>query len=511
MSLRRFSNSCPLARAMLCVFLSATMTAGPAASVMADHTVSGSQVNAPAPLTGEELPVEERDRLLLGFAEFSAETVPAEYRYLAQSIPLKLSEELADIPERVRTPEEIRGFALELRDAREVDLSESIASRVEERDTLIFASPGTDRGAERSRIDEELTALRSELARLRVTPVEAIMAGMSPRLPLEIAGTEAESSLFPSDFPSDGDTSGGSDTDYLIGGSLEWDDEYLIVRVSLMFRSTQERVQIARTIARPEDALEDIDALLPQIVAALLNRPFARLDIVANEPSASLTVDGELVGFGSTALRYLEPGRYSVRAAAAGFRDAERQVTLLDGQRLDVELELGELDRISVRIDSDPQGADLYIGSEWAGRTPLTIDRPIGPRSAELRLEDYHPSRFVLQPRGGDELSRRLAPAEIDLSRELRDRREGFYRSLGWFAVSVPIPLILSGVWQNRADFYTTQGETLSAGEQQRFLRDTAIIDGLRWGGVAFSGGLLINSIVQAVRYIRASRYYHFE
>lgn len=460
-------------------------------------------------LQADEYPEEDRDVLRLGFAEFAADAVPAEYRYLARGLPLVLVESLSDIPERRRSREELIAAATEALDGLESETVARISDLVGERDELLFKETGEKRDRERTRIDGELSSQRELLRAVRSTDAEAVAEELSERIRLEVIREGDEQPLFGGGAPAE--RAQEHDLDLLLGGRMHYDDGYLFIEFELHIAATGELEVTASTLVRPEDAFEEIEPLLPQITGGLLNRDFAVLEIDTDQPRAAISLDGAVVGFGSVRLRYLEPGSYDVRASAAGYRDHSDRIEIAASQERRIEIGLEATDRPAVTVESDPPGADLYVGGEWRGRTPVTIERPVGPRSAELLLEDHAVSRFVLEPRGEDRIGRVLAPDTVDLSTELRDRREGFYRSLGWFAVSVPVPLILSGIWQSRADFYLDNYEAMTVDEQERFIRTTNTIDLVRWGGVAVSGGLLINSVVQLVRYIRASQYYHFD
>ncbi|MFW6388231.1 MAG: PEGA domain-containing protein [bacterium] len=509
------------------------------------------------------LPEEQREELRLGFAQLTTEDVPAEFGYIARSLPLVLLNEFEDIPERVRTSGELRAVALTLLEDARDEVSGEIAGLVEERDELLFQSSGNGqssgggRESERVRINQELGEARELLEVLQGTSPERVARRLDTRMPLTTIRHSNERPLFPEDARPGGDRSdagqsggdrsdadgsdadgsdgaqSGEDVDLLVGGTMRYEDGYLSLDLVLLHESVTDaagglstgeyrrpggdmgpyvaREPLATTIVRPEDALDELEELQPDITSGILNRPFSRLQVDVEPPSASVSLNGSLAGFGSVSLPYLEPDRYELVVTAAGYGEQVREVELNESESAQMSVDLSPLPAERVTIRSEPEGADLYVGSEWVGRTPVTMDRPPGPRTAELSREGFRESRFVLEDRGPDSLSRVLAPDSVDLADELRDRRQGFYRSLGWLAVSLPAPLILSGIWQNRVDYFLDRQQSMSISEQERFVSTVNIIDGVRWGGVALSAGLLVNSIVQAVRYIRASRYYHVE
>jgi hypothetical protein len=99
-----------------------------------------------------------------------------------------------------------------------------------------------------------------------------------------------------------------------------------------------------------------------------------------------------------------------------------------------------------------------------------------------------------------------------DKEKKLKDSKSAFYRALGWFSLSVGVPLILSGIYQNLdnryynyAIDYNSTGNPESYDKALEYKNHADIAYYSYWGGVAVSGTLLVNTIFKLRSYIRAA------
>jgi len=120
--------------------------------------------------------------------------------------------------------------------------------------------------------------------------------------------------------------------------------------------------------------------------------------------TARVYLDGEEQGNTPITLRSLEAGEHSVRAEAARYRPAERELTI-EGRGIEQQLRF-ELEPAwaEVSIASSPPGATLSIDGEAAGSTPLTHEVLEGRRRFELQLEGHKSWRQEIDVTAGEPL-----------------------------------------------------------------------------------------------------------
>lgn len=446
----------------------------------------------------DDLPGDDREHLSVAFAALALDGVPPEYQYVALSLPRLLQERLVEAPERVQDRSERDAYATVLIHDAVASIEADISSRIAARDELLF-----DRSEDApQRLDEiageirELRERRDALLATRPGDIE-----IQDRVPLRFE----EEQIPDRGLPDGGDP---PDVDLLISGRLGYDDGYLVVRLGLYRSVTQDSLMLPSLLLRPEDVNDEVEPLAQQLARLLLGRDFASLTVESGSTDAAVFVNGALSGFGRVTLPYADPGVYDIRVTSPGYRDFETELRLDTGEQRDVGAVLERSTREPLRIVSEPAGADLYLGAEYVGQTPFTLDRPAGPRTAELRREGFQPQRFVVNTSGPSERVVTLVEVDRDPRQELIDRREGFYRSLGWFALSVPVPLMLGGVFRSEVA-YILGNQAIPPEEVRQRGEYLATIQTAQAAGVVVSGGLLINSFVQLARYIQAGRYYH--
>ncbi len=451
-----------------------------------------------SPAAGSEWPpADDIQEYRVGFAELAGENLPAEERYLTRVLPLMLYSELEEVPVRrlSAAEREVRGArVLEEERAEGVD---DFRAAVRRRDSLLFerdVEADDYRGPEREMADarERLLAIRLFDPSLVAVPQE---------IPMVFWGEHQESRLLPVADP--GEIADEENLDAVVTGSIEYDAGYVIVTIELYESATGQRHRAAYTIARAGDIPDEAPILAREMQPVLMGRGSGHLVVEPSVSSASVQVDGELRGFGRLSLPYLEPGSYEVTVTAPGYRTEERTVVLGEGDEKRVSIELERHDRRTIRVDSEPPGAHLYVGGEWKGRTPLEVELPAGPRRAELRAPGFSTKRFVLDQALPDEVTHTLVGEDKDLGQHFEERRRGFYRSLGWFAASVPVPVLARGAMERYDVFFEGTGQDDRL--QQRYNR----IRYVELGGYALSGTLLVNTIWQLVRYIRSAEAYH--
>jgi len=124
-------------------------------------------------------------------------------------------------------------------------------------------------------------------------------------------------------------------------------------------------------------------------------RGAGEIRVVTEPPGATLFCNGTRFDVTPLTLARRPPGLYLLVAEKEGFRTARRSVTLLEGQRLLIDLRL-EPETALVRIESDPPDADVHVNGAFRGRTPFFInDLPFGEHRLHFEKPGYLPRDIV--------------------------------------------------------------------------------------------------------------------
>ncbi len=487
----------------------ATYALIPLASVAAESAVSQTVLEA--------LPA-ARDTVRVGIAELSVASPGAESRIAATTFPRLLYEALSDIDERDLGDEERSAYvASRLRRAID-DAATRLKNAVAARDQLLFAAASRDaapqdvraalaRREQAAAVVAEARALYDELRSTdpALVPAEAVR-------PLVFWDGHEEGRLLARAGDADALAALAleEDLDLVLFGTVEEIEGYLAIDMFVYHRFLESSSPAGGTIARPEEIGLDAPLVADAAAEVLLGRAYATLEVVTGDPDAAVAVDGVLRGFGSVRAPYLRAGTHRILVGASGRPSVAREVDLAAGDVRVERIELPAATARTVRIQSSPAGANVYVDSVWIGTTPIEHDFRATSAIVRLRRDDYLESRFVIDASSPAVVNRALLPASIDWSEEIRDRRDGFYSALTWFVVSVPITLLLNGGFESvRGAFPPPGSDTLPADELERLARLGNIFYWSSIGGVLVNAGLFANLLISIFDYIEVGEGAH--
>ena len=151
--------------------------------------------------------------------------------------------------------------------------------------------------------------------------------------------------------------------------------------------------------AKDKLAREDIADVEAAIKAI---EPFiTKLEVVANEPGATLLVDG--VELGTTPFTgpvTVDAGSHTIKLIKPGFADVVREKVTFATERMNrIELEMSPLEkrtRITVNVVGAPRASVLIDGQDM-GPAPFSREVKVGPHTIEARAEDFASTRQPIE------------------------------------------------------------------------------------------------------------------
>lgn len=454
-----------------------------------------------------EPPEDEREEFVVGFQVFRGGELGARNRLLVRTVPRLLREQLAVLPEHELSAAERTAIAQALIDETMRESGAALDEAVEDRAGGTFDTGREDeRRRELEEADAAVEEARAELAAARrLSPADVEVAAMKPiSLGADDADPVAPDRLAPRVVREE-------DLDLLVTGSLEELDGTLIAEVSAYHRFLEREVYRDRFAVEPGNTDELVSRMRDGLAEVLLGRPWGRLAVSTSPEEAAIYVDDRLIGFGEATVEYARIGSREIRVSRDGVEERRRVVEVRPSETTAVDMPLLVADGADVRIESRPAGADVYRGSVWQGVTPLALPRPGTPQTVILSEEGFLDETVVLSPEAPGEIVRELVPDPGNWPEIVQERRDRFYRAFGWFALSIPVPVMLNGMYQDIAALYPggQPSSELSDAEAQR-LAGTA--NTLLWsarGATVVSAGLFVNMTVHLIQYIRAGQYAH--
>ncbi|MFW5694346.1 MAG: PEGA domain-containing protein [Alkalispirochaeta sp.] len=301
---------------------------------------------------------------------------------------------------------------------------------------------------------------------------------------------------------------------------------YLVVepvgdRVLVQVRAYDVPARRDRELFRVVDTVEAISPRLEsrerEVVAAIAGRALGGIKVSVEDDNdqaleGRVFVGERYVGVAPVEERYVPPGTYSVRTELPDGRESTQSVEISAGPPQSVEVIVREESPPPVTIRSVPTGARVYRGSQWVGFTPVEVSRPREDTNYTLVQDGYYDSRVTLGRESPSLVERTMISADGDWAAEVEASRDRFYRSFGVFALSVGVPILINGLYQNYAGLVDEQGRVssqLSASEQDRVLRRANTLYVGYYAGLGLSAGLFGNMMWRLVNYVQTAQGYH--
>jgi len=126
------------------------------------------------------------------------------------------------------------------------------------------------------------------------------------------------------------------------------------------------------------------------------------LSITSEPPHASVFFDGRFVGVTPTKLTAVSEGPHFVKLTRHGHRNWT-QVLRVPAERGALHAKLAPAAAGSIRVDSQPANADVYVNGEFQGRTPVVVEGlAVGPVTVRVEKREYLPWTGVVDASVGE-------------------------------------------------------------------------------------------------------------
>ena len=454
---------------------------------------------APAPATParpDDLPRDPSTSWRVGICVFSSSGLSADNTYLAYSLPLLLKNELAGLTEHTYGNDELGRDQRALIAAEVTAAEKAMTAARRDRDSLLFNEVPAGNSAWAA-ADRRISDSILRLGFLRALDPGLIHIKISK--PAIIVEGNGAGKLLPVPDVPPAVACAQQGLDLLIGGSVEEVQGYLLLDVWAFDPLAGANVFTARNAASRDELYASVPGLGREIARTVLGRDWALVAFAPDPPETSLYVDGKLAAAGATPVLYLAPGPHDIRLSAPGYTDLTRSIDFAAGQETRITDSLSKTVGGTVFITSDPPGASLYVDSYWRGKTPMAVDRPPVRSRVILSLKGYYDAPFSLEPSSPPEITLSLQKdvGSRDLARTRA--REDFYTSLGYFALSLPIPVLSYGL---SIDFLLKAIDLTTGPAAQQAQVTGYALQGVYYVGLAVSAALFTWMVTRIVHYV---------
>lgn len=452
-------------------------------------------------------PKDSLEEAVFGVAEFRTEAVEMRIAYLGENIARLFAEKLSEIRAREMSPGEGIAYAAGIIGEARRNAVKRLDELHARRDLLLFpgsALPAPDRFAELSVMIKEERDLLARLDGLSPAEIELVR---EKRFRIREAEADGRILLAPALDPAQAAAKAG--VDYLLYGTVREEAAgYITVSISFYGARAGTVLHTGRATGPLEGTELLVDGLFDGLAGAAAGRPWAGLEIRAEPKGSGIFVDGELRGISGARLSYVRPGSYRILVRADGYEPQEEVVELQSSSRLLREYTLTPTGAELMGIESLPSGANMYLGARRMGSTPLFLPADSMPQIGRLEAEGHKTKVYPFPPRPDESAAPHLLPRDIVSWKErVETKRRDFYRSLGFFILSIPVPVMLNGIYQNEVfgylQFTGPKNPGYNPDTARGMVEKADFLYYSYFGSLFVSGSLLVNTLQKLFDYIR--------
>jgi len=146
----------------------------------------------------------------------------------------------------------------------------------------------------------------------------------------------------------------------------------------------------------------------PETFAYTLLPRKGSIAVTSKPTKAEVYLNGTLKGTSPVVIPDVLIGSYTVETRFAGYAAATQSVTVTEGQTAQADLTLAS--GLSVTINSDPAGADIYVNGTQKGKAPQTLSLTFGDHKIKLAgVAKYKDTEHTITVKQGGQTSYTLA------------------------------------------------------------------------------------------------------
>lgn len=442
----------------------------------------------------------------MGICPVEVGNLEKRYAYLQNSLQQLLKENINDLTEHQLHAEESNFLADSFIHEKIIQHSLDIDSLYRKRDELLFSQYSNE---ERSEKYEAFSSsiLDKEQALQEWQDKDSHEIVLPETLSIEYQNIEQT--------PADSQFSyfmEKNSLDMLICGTVERLDDLFFLELSCYKQTSPEAVFIWSGTG-PEDQLNILlDEATDELRTELLGRSWAALRVEAQPKDSLIMLDGKTIGVGDVFVRAEAPGYKTLKISRGGYESLVKQIYLPSMKFMEFSVALEKGVEENFYFLSEPPGADVYFGSQWMGTTPFYSSKPDFNNNVKISLDGFAPFQTPSWKLEGESITVQLSRLAYDKQDALDTAKKRFYRSLGWLSISMALPLVMYGIYQNQYSmYYNYANDWTSGGIQADYDKAMDSYDSseltykLFLGGLAVSGGLLVNTLFKLKNYINAA------
>jgi hypothetical protein len=251
--------------------------------------------------------------------------------------------------------------------------------------------------------------------------------------------------------------------DLLVTGEIAPDDAgYALVTVRGYDAALDREVFLWKCHCAVDDPGPEAADIAKKLEDWTAGRDFARVELSISPAEAELWVDGERLEGTVPVFYAYSPTTLRFDLAEAGYAKKHVDLEVAPGDRKTLEITLDPVVAGQASISSDPPGAKLSLDSVPIGAAPAEVELDGSRRILTASAKGFEGQSLVLPPSGDQDVAIKLLPSDgLGPGGRIGKAKDDFYRSLGWFALTIPVTSLLAGIYGDYSDAYDRSGSSV--------------------------------------------------
>ncbi|MEW5817833.1 MAG: PEGA domain-containing protein, partial [Spirochaetota bacterium] len=376
-----------------------------------------------------------------------------------------------------------------------------LAALYEKSDSMFFfKSPDT---TEYKRLSESIKMNNEKISFLQKADFEKITIVNNKTIIFKKSSDGTH--LLPLPVVSVKETSEANELDFHIWGTIEEVEGYFYLEITAYSNAFQSTIYQYTNAFTRDEVSEAVKEAGRGIKTFILGREWANLNIATEPEVGDIFINDTYYGMGNVHLQVVKPGRYNIQVISPGYKEETRTVEVAPYEEKEYTVTLRKEEPAYVSIASYPQGSDVYVASNWVGKTPLKIQKVDDLQDVLVKSESYNDYEFALTPGTTDTVKFQLSPALFDRKALIDTTRDNFYYAFSFFVLSVPIPIIFYNLSVDFAAALLTAKAESNIDEINRLERRSSLCYSAYLGGMVVTTSLFVNTLIYLVEYIAVS------
>jgi hypothetical protein len=435
----------------------------------------------------------------VAFSTFEGINLSPENDHLVKSVPFLIKGELESIDKHYFDDRSKSSYRKALVYDKLREQYTALKQSQKTRDDLVFDNMLPD--AREKKITEiELAISKITTTISALTQYDASTIAFPDSLPVQIISGEKDDVLLEAPKYSALQFAIDKKINLLVRGRIEEIQGYIKLDIEALDRAEEADIYSFNMVVAPDELSTAIEKAKEGIAGAILGTEWGTLVLTVDPVKAIFYMDGEFIGIGNTRLTYVPTGKKKITAEAPGYATKNFETEIIAQKEITLDIILEKRDLAKIRIVSEPSGADVYVNSEWVGKTPLDLEKTREMKRVLVTMKDFDQYSFHVDQSSGDEIPIVLVRHSIDYNARQTEARDNFYMSFGFLLVSIAFPVFINGYMQDYAAEIRENGS--STPPFDGYYLNYNILNGSYYGALTVTCVLSVTTVIYLIQYL---------